>query len=442
MSDLAERVLEDLRAFAEELLECGLATQGAAVGAEGGSRTLSAVLRTAETFERLVPDLLAELDFREDPSRTLVHAVRSPVRAKLSARPGDYERHEGRLLPRVWVREVPVLLPDTEPLRWALYLRDRIAADLTAVEARYTKWIDEAALARLGDSEYARRDADELAAIANRIAERREQLDRSRERLRRAAGGAITPRATVPRPLPPSPAWNALRRLARGVVQPLHMIGPHVAELLRAPVQVADLPYLYQRWCGMKVVQTLELLGWSRETDVVGPLFLGGRIHFLLDGVALDLWVEPRLTSSSDHPCGLRAVRGESTPDFVFCTPGRNPLGGRAQRESPIRAQDHFVLDPTLSIDPAVLSGKGKYLSALASSDVSLIAGSPAYATPLRSWAAAPLETASAQVFPVREPGSCGALPMNPVRWNPKPLTAWLGDLTAHAMAWGNPKPS
>jgi hypothetical protein len=437
MSTLAEGILDDLRSFAEELLERGLAAPGAAMAGTGGSRTLTAILRAAETFDRLLPGLLEALDLREDPSRVLVHAARSPVRAQLSRRPGDYEIRDGRLLPRVWEREVPVLLPDAEPLRWALHVRDRIAADLSNAAARYDKWIDEAAINRRGESEYARREAGELAAIAEHILARQESLDRARGLLHRAAGRPVTPRASVPRALPSAASWSSLRRLAMVVLQPAHLIGAHLAELLRSPVETADLPYLYQRWCGVKVLQALEGLGWRRETDAVGPLFLGGRIEFVRDGVPLDLWVEARIGGTVDHPCGLRASRSEATPDYILRTPGRSPLGGRAQGPAVTRGHDYFVLDPTLSTNEKILSGKSKYLTCLATTEPRLIAGAPAYIGPLRVWAASPLDSPAAEIFPVRDMGTCGALPMNPAEWNPKPLSAWLADVTAHAMAWG-----
>ena len=437
MSTLAEGILDDLRSFAEELLERGLAAPGAAMAGSGGSRTLTAILRAAETFERLLPGLLEDLELREDASRTLVHAARSPVRAQLSRRPGDYEMRDGRLLPRVWVREVPVLLPDVEPLRWALHVRDRIASDLAVAATRYEKWIDEASVNRRGESEYARLEAEELAAIAQRILARRESLERARGPLRRGAGRPITPRASIPATLPSAASWTGLRRLAMVVMQPAQLIGAHLAELLRSPVETADLPFLYQRWCGVKIIQTLESLGWRRETDAVGPLFLGGRVEFMRDGVPLDLWVEPRIGGAVDHPCGLRTAHAEATPDYILRTPGRSPLGGRAQAANPDRGHDYFVLDPTLSTNATILSGKGKYLTQLTTTESRLIAGTPTYIGPLRAWAAAPLDSPSAELFPARVLGTLGAVPMNPAAWNPRPLTAWLSDVTAHAMAWG-----
>ena len=185
---------------------------------------------------------------------------------------------------------------------------------------------------------------------------------------------------------------------------------------------MADLPFLYQRWCGLKLIEALRAMGWRCKKDSLPVLFLGGELEFEKQGVLLSLWFEARIFSEIGHASGMVCAEKEASPDFLLLTPGR---GGR----------DAFVLDATLSTSSEARSLKSKYLSTLRNAGMRTIAGVPTRHGPLASWAAAPIARSSCDL----EGGSgrSGTVPMLPVNWSDAPLRAWLGDIEAHALAWG-----
>ncbi|MAG58831.1 MAG: hypothetical protein CMJ83_21285 [Planctomycetes bacterium] len=423
MSDLAERVVDDLRAFSSDLLEVGLSsgvTRRPAIRGEGSSASL---LRAIEALTVLVPSLLVELETSEAPTRYVESITHVPTGAALSRRPGDYRLADNdQIRPWRWVRTIPLPEPDPRALRWLLHLLDRQRTRLGETLERTEKRVAEALTARRGRSVWAQSDAFTLRQMLERLKEARSRLHRAIKFVQQSAGSRPIPTPTLPRPFPRSQAWVTLRRMSPRLEDPSAFLPEHVLGLLGSDVVTADLPYLYQRWCGVKIIQALHELGWVVHADPVGAVFLGGLITFHHRGHTIDLWVEPRLDRRSRHPSGFKCVRGEDvTPDYLFITPG---AGG----------PDAFVLDATLVTAPEDLVAKGRYLDLIELKNFVRIAGCPIRRRPRLAWAAAPVFADHGKAL--RGDGAIGTVPMNPIDWNDRPLFDWLVEVTRHALAW------
>lgn len=420
MSDFVERIVEDLKDFSADLLEVGLATRSDPRLAGMGSS--ASLLHAIDSLTSLVPRLLLELETAEGPTRLQENVTATPTGAKLSRRPSDYRLQGGRIMPRRWVRMVTVGEPDPAPLRWLLHLLDRQRSQLGETLERTDKRVSEALTARRGRSEWAQADASALRSIVDRLKESRARLQRAIKSVQRVAGPRPIPSPRAPSPYPQTQAWVALRRLAPRLIDPRAFLPEHVSGILGADLATADLPYLYQRWCGVRIISALHDMGWTVRDDPVGAIFLGGLITFQNRGHGIDLWIEPRLGRLGHHPSGFRCARGEDvTPDYLFVTPGP---GG----------PDAFVLDATLVTTPEDLVSKGRYLDLIELENLVRVAGCPIKRRPKLAWAAAPIVAAHGKAL--RSDGAIGTLPMNPVHWNAEPLDAWISEVARHALAW------
>jgi hypothetical protein len=421
LNNLAKGIIDDLRAFSADLLEVGLTPGGSSLPGQSDG-TSAGVVRSVSYLTSLVPRLLAELRTVEAPTHYVENVTYVPTGARLSRRPADYRLSGDRVMPWRWVRMVPLPERDTRPLRWLLYLLDRLRELLIDTEERTEKRVAEALAARRGTSVWAQADAHGLRQILERVREARALISRATKRVQQSAGPRPVPSKAVPNPYPRSPTWVSLRRLAARLTDPMGSLPDHIRSLLRGPEPAADLPFLYQRWCGVKIVRTLESLGWEMRGDPVGAIFLGGLITFQLEGHTLDLWLEPRLERRAVHACGFRCIHGEDiTPDFLFITPG--PGGPEA-----------FILDATLVTAPEGLVAKGRYLDLIELNNFVRVGGCPVRRRPRLAWAAAPLMASHGKVL--RQDGAIGAIPMNPADWNDQPLREWLSDIARHAFAW------
>ncbi len=421
MSDLASRIIDDLRAFSADLLQAGIDERGPRSPSAGASRE-SSLLHAIKSLTALVPRLLSELETADTPVRYEETVAATPKGASLSRRPADYQLRGGHVIPRRWVRMTPLPEESSHALRYLLFLLDRQRDALLEVEERSRKRIDEALAARRGSSAWAKADAHRLRALTDGLEETRARLDRSINSVRRRAGARAIATARTPSPYPPTQSWVALRRLAPGLLDPQARLPAHLTGLLNRDAAIADLPYLYQRWCGLKIVEALHDLRWEVQADPVGAIFLGGLITFERDGHSLDLWVEPRLQRSGGHASGFRCARGvDATPDYMFVTPGP---GG----------PDAFILDATLQNAGQDHVAKGRYLDLIELGHLVRVAGCPIKRQPRLAWAAAPILAAHNKTL--RADGAIGTVPMNPLRWNAEPIRDWVHDVTRHALAW------
>jgi hypothetical protein len=422
MSALAERMIADLRAFSGHLIDPGAERKAPAPAPLTQGGTESVLFGAVRALTGLVPRLLDELEDLEDPLQTTERRTWTATRAALSRSPIDWQFSGGRALPLRWVRTLPSPAPDVRALGWLLHLEETLSNELCAVSQRTERYIEEARIARRGTSTWAERDQAELERLAQRISGARLALEGARRNiLRRAQGGARTS-TRAPSPFPRGRAWWRLGQLALAIDDKRHTLSARITALLGVALEIADEPVLYQRWCGMRLIEALGESGWTAEGDYVGALYLAGHVPLRKENACIDLWIENRVTRAA-HASGFQCVRGvDATPDYLIVTRGAGGL-------------DAFVLDATQSTDEEVLADKARYLDILQGVAPAMVAGVVSGPRrPLRAWAAAPFDLGHCRL--ATQNGSSGVVPMHPLQWNPAPLRAWLSDIERHARAW------
>lgn len=414
-------VVDDLRAVSADLLEPGLAT-AAPIGAMGGhGPLLRGLLMAADAFAALIPRLLSELDLTADGTSGEWRSTMVPRAARPSTAPHDYMLSNGVALPLRWLRFDAEQRPDAGALRWTLHLCDRLRQQLNTHSLRLGRQLEEALLVRSGASTWAVHDSQTLRALAQDVQQRLVSIRQAEAGIRAVAGRQIFASDRAPVPYPQQPAWSRLKRLARDLLNPEAMLGTMLNDLLADPIAIADVPFLYQRWCGLHLVQAFERLGWKRHGDLTGALFLGGRVQLFGAGAEqLTIWIEPRVSRATMPLTGWScASRGdELTPDFLI-TCGE------------VGMRDAFVLDATLATSDEVLNSKSKYRFGIVGIDTMLVAGIPVARRPLRSWAIAPMDSTLCRL---NDPeGRTGGVPLHPGRRDLRALDSWVADVSLHA---------
>jgi hypothetical protein len=390
----------------------------------GTVASTAALLKSIDFLTTLIPQLVADLQIVDTTRKVMVHYTASPKQATFSRRPSDYQLDaRKRVLPSRWLSVLPVPETDTRPLRWVLHLLDLQQTALTQVHTRTTKYIDDSLLTQQGPSSYAANDRATLLNMRYRLDEAHAKLEHARAMLLRTVRQKLVASASIPYPYPRSASWTRLRRHAQQITQPDEYLSGFLHNLLYGSVEIADTPYLYQRWCGIKLLSTFESLEWAIRNDPTGALFLGGVVSLYKANVEISIWIEPRFSRRKTHPSGFicREVT-ETHPDYLIVTPGPNGL-------------DAFILDPTTAADPAIRSGKSKYLYTIEAVAMTSVAGVPIVRNPLRAWSAAPLHTPHCEL---EDPeGQTGTVPMHPLNWSAQPLMEWVKDIDRYALAWG-----
>ena len=424
MNPFIQVLVEDLKQFSSELLASGLHGSQQVSAGVGSVANTTALLKSIDVLTALIPQLLSELQTSDTTRKVMLHYSSSPKQALFSRRAGDYQYDSSRkrLLPAHWISFLPVPEVDVRPMRWLLYLIELQETALNKIHVRTTKYIDDSLRIQQGDSNYAQNDRATLLGMRERLDEAQNKLEHARSTLLRKIEQRCIPTATLPDPYPRSPAWTSLRRYAQHLIQPDEYLPGFLHGLLNGTIEIADTPYLYQRWCGVKLLQAFEILGWVWHKDPVGALFLGGEVRLHKANVRISLWVEPRFSLGKVHPSGFscREVL-ETHPDYLIVTPG--PGGW-----------DGFILDPTTTADIEVRRGKGKYLDYLEM--LSTVAGVASMRSPKRAWSAAPIHQSHCELHDPE--GYEGTIPMHPLDWSLQPLVDWTIDIESHALAWGN----
>lgn len=425
MNPFIQQLVDDLKAFSVELLAPGLHNpQQVPAGLVTVSNTAS-LLKSIEFLTTLLPKLVDELQTTEASRTVMSHYTSVPKRASLSRRPSDYQEDAQRnLLPARWLTTLPVAEIDIRPLRWLLYLLELQQSALGNLRTRTTKYIDNSLLTQQGSSSYAQSDRATLLDMRARLEEAQTRLEHARLELMRNVHARFSASQSIPHPYPRSPAWTHLRLYAQQLLNPTEYLPSFLHNLLYRTLEIADTPYLYQRWCGVKLLNTLETLGWICYDDPVGALFLGGEIRLNKQDVQISVWVEPRFSKRKPHPSGFFCPAvAETHPDYFIVTPGPHGI------------DDAFILDPTTSAASDVRHGKGKYLDTIESFEMLTVAGVPVVRNPLRAWSAAPIHTPHCELGDIE--GRTGTVPMHPLNWTPQPLSAWVRDIETYALAWG-----
>ncbi|HCN68525.1 MAG TPA: hypothetical protein DIT03_09710 [Candidatus Accumulibacter sp.] len=390
-----------------------------ALGAHGPF--VRGLLAATDGYVALLPRLVAELDATFDGSSGDWSVVRAPRNAKPSTAAYDYGLHDGATIPLRWLRFDAAPRPNEAALRWALHISEHLGRELVTHSARLESRLREALLVRAGDSEWAVQDAQTLQGLAAGVEERIVAVRQAESDIRLAAGRRIASNVRPPAPYPQHPAWSRLKRLARELLRPETMLGAVLNQVLTEPIPLADVPFLYQRWCGLQLLNAFERRGWTRRTDLVGALFLGGRVEFVRhDAADVIVWVEPRVSQAtmSVTGWGVGSGKAELTPDFLIT------CGAAGMR-------DAFVLDATMARSDEVLMSKARYRLDIVGLDTQLVAGVPVQRRPLRAWAVAPLGGSHCRLSDPE--GRTGGIPLHPGECDLRALDAWVGDVSLHA---------
>jgi hypothetical protein len=411
MSDLARALLRDLAAASEHLLDEGFASRaGSTTRASGVRGPLGVTLRLAESLCRALPRALLELERLPATDRETIVAVREPRRAAPSRRPYDYAEHRGRLAPKVWESRRPELELPQEHLAWSVHgialLLERLEWHRGVLDRAHAEAVRFREGSSYGAEELARLDARRTA-----LDEAQRAASDLRARVQRQSATPLRPTPRLPYPFPQAPAWRRLRTTIRALADPTVHLPTLVADLHDPDATGVDLAFLYQRWCGLQLIEALQHHGLRPTSDPIPPLLLAGAIEFRSASTAVTLLCEPRLASYKRPLHGLFVTHGESSPDFVLVTP------------------DHvYVLDPTLSRSPELHREKAKYLDILSVARTRTVAG-VRYSTtgPDRSWAAAPV--AGELCRPADWRGLSGVVPMEPGGLAAGAVRSWVGDL-------------
>ncbi len=427
MNPFIQQLVDDLKDFSSELLLPGLhATQQISTDM-GTVASTTALLKSIDFLTGLIPQLVADLHTTDSTRKVMLHYTPSPKQATFSRRASDYQTDAAkRLLPAHWLCILPVAEIDTRPLCWLVHLLDLQQTALEKVQTRTIKYIDDSLLVQQGQSSYAQNDRATLLNMRTRLDEAQANLEHARATLLRSVEQKLVPSSNLPHPYPRSSAWVRLRRFAQHLIQPKEYLPSFLHNLLYGTVEIADTPYLYQRWCGVKLLTAFESLGWIWHEDPTGALFLGGEVRLYGVDVELSIWIEPRFSRRKVHPCGFICKEvTETHPDYLIVTPGPSGI-------------DAFILDPTTTADAEIRQGKAKYLDTIEAIAMASVAGIPVVRNPLRAWSAAPLHTPHCEL---EDPdGRTGTIPMHPLDWTPQPLMEWVRDVHNYALAWGTGK--
>jgi hypothetical protein len=423
MNPFLQNLIDDLKEFSSELLLPGLhGTQQVSTGMSTVAST-TALLKSIDFLSGLIPNLISELETTDTTRKVTLHYTASPKYATFSRRSCDYQLDsKQRLLPAHWVSVLPIGEIDSRPLRWLVHLLDLQYSALEQVRSRTSKYIDDSLLTQQGESNYAQNDRATLLNMRSRLDEAQTKLEQARVTLQRKVKFKLVPSLCLPDPYPRSPAWFHLRRFAQQLIQPKEYLPSFLHNLLNGTVEIADTPYLYQRWCGIKLISAFESLNWIIYDDPTGALFLGGEVRLYKADVELSIWIEPRFSKNSIHPSGFICKEvNETHPDYMIVTPGPSGI-------------DAFILDPTTSADPEIRQAKAKYLDTIEAIGMSTVAGIPVVRNPLRAWSSAPLHTPHCEIEDSE--GRTGTIPMHPLNWLSQPLLNWVKDINDYALAW------
>lgn len=414
MNALEQALVAELASASEHLLERGAAPLGlAGSGAAAGPGTFAAgeALRLA----RLVAAALVELERVPSATSESHEPARVPKRARPSTRAFDYVRHGAGAVPVVWTTREPIYEAPRAPLEWLLALIERASEAVERHLALYVEARDEAVRFR-GGSAWGAEEVERLEANQMLLTAGRNVLRRAREDVAGASDLRLVPRAQRPHPFPRTPAFAALADVERRATQPTAAARALAATLFAGPPEGVELGYLYQRWCGLKLVEALRDAGYAPKDDPIPTLLLSGAIEFDGPPPRITLLCEPRLVAGKAPIGGLFVHHGESTPDFALVV--RTDDGPRVH-----------VLDPTLRTTDEGLRSKSRYLEIVKVEGARMVAGVGFQAGVDTSWAAAPLQRS--QCKPDDWRGQHGTVPLNPVAFDPRPVRDWLAFVLA-----------
>jgi hypothetical protein len=217
-----------------------------------------------------------------------------------------------------------------------------------------------------------------------------------------------------PLSIPRGSDWIRFRFLASQLDQPNLGVKSYLQALQSQFFHKLSAPFLYQRWCGLKLLETLGKAGWIPDGDPFIKLLLGGQVNYSKEGLHMSLLIDPRFTRDKAI-AGIKSRTFESTPDFVLA------------HSAPTRSTV-FILDPTLHTDTSERHKKAKYLDNLCLTKAQRQFGLSLLPGPQCSWAAAPLSDSVCRIDDPTRSAASGTVPMNPLRFLAGPLAEWVAE--------------
>lgn len=366
-----------------------------------------------------MPALVAEARASGSSMRDRVALARSPRGARASRRGSDYLAQRSatgtatRIVPSCWLRPEAEREIAEDVVAWLIHLEDllehRLAVAIGQVREHVANLLHASPSPQDEASDAAQSERRLLEELERQLEGTHQGLQRARRILdsstaRRTHGSSIRPRLS-----PRGPTWDRMAHVFASIVDPEIGLSDQLRGLLSGNVAGADVPYLYQRWCGLQLVRILEELGHGPRSNAIPVLFLGGELRL---GERVRLFVEPRIPPGIEEPhaCGLgNTSKSNATPDYVIT------CGTRA-----------FVLDPSFSTDAERAHHKARYRQLLVHVPHRTLAGQPTFVPVDRAWAAQPLQRDHCLLHDPE--ARTGIVPMTPGRSNTA-LAMWMRDL-------------
>ena len=420
MNQLPEIVLHDLRKFADFLLESRQETERTnVISTPAPITTISGAISAATFLISSTPRLIKEAKHDQHFDDKLEERSLLPIRAKAPRQPWAYKLHQDQWVPDFWMRPSNKSIVRETALQWLMNIIEECLKQLrwfyNKSNAQYEEIQNNESHI---ETQWSKQAKQAFSKTRQELKQAEQKLLHTRQQIQSAAKRKIRPKTLLPDPYPTGQTWRNLRRLERHWRDPSHSLPKYLEKLFHSQLELADLSFLYQRWCTIKLIERWQELGWqaSKPDTLPWAVFLGGLIELTNDtNKHIQLWIEPRLTKLG-HDCGLYSdQKTQLTPDIVINIPIN-------------KSYESIILDPTLAIDNKSLERKGKYIKLLHRKELKYIAGVSVVKRPLRSWAMAPFTQESCRVL-LDFDGKCGAIPMNPIDWKPHGLDAFLKDL-------------
>lgn len=383
--------------------------------------------REIELLVALLPQMLMDIEYQAS-TNPVTHQVYSPTKARPSKKPTNYWYENHQLIPKVWERHVKRV--DAKPYEWLLgLLTYRLIPYMEQTFQQVARYEKEIQANRSGVSRFAKMDNTNLRQYFERIEQTLLAAKKTAYFIKTTISENCLVSDAPPDPVPSSQNWHYAIELIKRWYKPENYIQDSLSDVLTTPTDMASLPFLYQRYVGLRLVESLQSAGWEKMTPdkfVIIACFIGGVIEFTKGSQRLSLWCEPRL--NKNHASGFTSThtdeRFEQTPDYLIVIPSHNGY------------LDGYVLDATLQFSERDLTAKamkyieeqhGRYLGIVQQKMVN-VAGCNAINKPRRSWIISP--NINKQDNQLLSPdGILGIIPVDPRHYNPTALNLFIKDV-------------
>ena len=401
-----QAIIEDLQRFSAQLLDSIGHTKNQPLPSQIAQpiSTISGALSAAEFLATSTPKLLRELRSHTLSYTQAVVRSPSPKGARIPREPWAYAKHGQTLAPTFWLAPAQEARPNPQPLRWLNHIMQELRGQLQWFLKQGQKSY-ESLVEQEDDTYWGHQTRQEYKAMLDNIKRGSHQLSRALLDIERFFGQTLNASPHRPEPYPQGNTWRLLRRFERHWSNPLLTLPSYINECVIKPPDIADLPFLYQRWCILSLFKCLQQMGCVLQDNtqpLAWTIFLGGasELNHPVYG-HIQIWVEPRITSNT-HDSGLCTNEAQGqTPDIVINVQSQG-------------STESIILDPTLSQQTELLEQKGKYYRTLYRKENRKIAGVSVLKRPWRCWAIAPIKQSKCLLLADRD-GKCGAIPMHPL---------------------------